>query len=57
LERVDPKHERDEIVEILEERIARRTIRQRTKKYLVNWGGKGLEEATWISKEELEWIT
>jgi hypothetical protein len=54
LEEKIPKNERDDIVNILEERIVGRMRSQRTKEDLVFWEGRGLEEAAWISKVELE---
>ena len=48
------EHQNEEIVEILYERVVRRTRSQNTNEYLVHWKDKVLEDAMWIPNAELK---
>ena len=53
MEIIEPEKEPKEVAEILDERLVGKTRRKKLEEFLVHWKNKGIEEATWISKEKL----
>lgn len=48
-----PARQCEEIDEVIDSRVVRRTTGKEYKEYLIKWRGEKMEEATWVAGPEL----